>query len=287
MLISNSEVKSYLDCERKHFYSFRKGLKPTTYSKALTRGIVGHEALEAYYKAKKDGHDLAFCMTAMEIVLNEAGRKYPEYSAELTQLSAVLGRYVSQYWDEPWKILEVESPHSMLLGNSIEYGLRLDLLVEVTAGTDKGQIVIVDHKFVYDFFTDRELEMNAQQVKYIATLRKNGIPVRKAILNQIRYRQLKAPKANMLFRRSSIYAKDKEAQRFIDEFAKVAVDLNYLYGLTEEEHKDATKMHIDKQTCGKCAYQPLCKLYLEGIDETRTERMLYEHNDYIDQYKEV
>lgn len=287
MLISNSEVKSYLDCERRHFYSFRKGLKPTTYSKALTRGIVGHEALEAFYKAKQAGHDKAFCVEAMDIVLKEAMGKHPEYLPEFAQLDAVLSRYVSHYWDEPWKILEVESPHSMLLGNSIEYGLRLDLLVEVTAGRDKGQVIIVDHKFVYDFFTDRELEMNAQQVKYIATLRKNGIPVRKAVLNQIRYRQLKSPRPDMLFRRSSIHTTEGEIKRFLNEFSKVAVDLNFLYGLTEDEHKEMTKMHIDKTTCGKCSYQPLCKLYLEGIDETRTQRMLYEHNDYIDQYKEV
>jgi hypothetical protein len=290
MLISNSEAKSFLDCERRHFYSFRKGIKPTTYSKALTRGIVGHEALEAFYKAKQKGLDAVHCVADMMDVLDKAIRETPEFSPEFEQLRLVLVRYADYYWDEPWKILEVESSHDMpILENSIaiKYGLRLDLLVEITAGRDKGQIVIVDHKFVYDFFTSRELEMNTQQVKYIKTLRANGIPVRKAILNQIRYRQLKSPKPGMLFRRSSIYTSEKEAERFLHEFKKVALEIDYLSGLTEDEHKEASKMHIDKNTCGSCAYQPLCKLYLEGIDEKRTEEMLYSHNDYIDQYKDV
>lgn len=290
MLISNSEAKSFLDCERKHFYSFRKGLKPTTYSKALTRGIVGHEALEMYYKAKQKGFSKEICLLQATDLLDNRARETPEFFEELNQLKPILVRYVQHYWDEPWKILEVESSHDMpILENSIvlKYGLRLDLLVEITAGRDKGQIIIVDHKFVYDFFTQRELEMNTQQVKYIKTLRANGIPVRKAILNQIRYRQLKSPKPDMLFRRSSIYTTDKEAERFLHEFKKVALEIDYLNGLQEHEHKEASKMHIDKNTCGSCAYQPLCKLYLEGIDESRTEQMLYTHNDYIDQYKDV
>lgn len=286
MLISNSEVKAFQTCERQHYYAFREALKPQGgHSKALTRGIVGHEALEFYYKAKQAGYSQDICREQIRRSLGSAQVDYPEYVKEIQQLEFVLSRYVDHYWDEPWRILEVESNHSLLLENSIEYGLRLDLLVEVLAGRDKGQIIIVDHKYVYDFFNDREKQMNTQLVKYIRTLKKNGIPVRKAVLNQIRYRQMKNTDPNMLFRRDTIVTTDAESQRFMEEFHKVAYDIHLFSGLTEAEHKRLSKMHIDKQTCSQCAFQPLCKLNLQGLDETKTKEMLYTHNDYVDQYK--
>lgn len=286
MLISNSEAKSFLDCERKHYYSFREALKPGRHGKALTRGIVGHEALEAYYAAKRDGQPKRDCLGFAQEILDNNIDTYPEFSKELIQLKSILEKYVEYYWDEPWKILEVESSYSMLLDNStVEYGMRLDLLVEVTAGREKGQIQIVDHKYVYDFFTDREKQMNSQLLKYILTLRDNGIDVRKAVLNQIRYRQFKSPNPEMMFRRDPIVATTTEMQNFFAQYGQVANRIERLYRLDMPEHKRQTTMHIDKTTCGSCAFQPLCKLYLEGQDEERTKRVLYNHNEYIDQYR--
>lgn len=286
MLLSNSEVNTFQTCERQHYYAFREALKPKQgHSKSLTRGIVGHEALEFYYKAKQQGYSRDVCREQIRRILANSEVDYPAYAKEIEQLYTVLSRYVDFYWDEPWKILEVESLHSTPLDNSTEYGLRLDLLVEVTAGRDKGQIIIVDHKFVYDFFSDREKQMNTQLVKYIRTLRNNGIPARKGILNQIRYRQMKSTDPNMMFRRDTIVTTDKESERFMEEFKKVATDIGWLTGMDKTMHKELSRMHIDKQTCGSCAFQPLCKLYLQGLEEQPTKDMLYTHNDYVDQYR--
>jgi CRISPR/Cas system-associated exonuclease Cas4 (RecB family) len=287
MLISNSEVNTFLTCERQHYYAFREGIKPDKgHSKALTRGIVGHEALEAYYAAKMHGESKSDCVGFAQEVLDNNIRHYVEYAKELAQLKPIIDRYVDFYWSEPWKILEVESSHSTLLENStVEYGLRLDLLVEVLTGRDKGQIIVVDHKFVYDFFNDREKQMNTQLVKYIRTLRKNGIPVRKGVLNQIRYRQMKATDPSMMFRRDTVVTAELESKRFMDEFQKIAESIQFYYSLPKDEHKDQTSMHIDKYTCSSCAFQPLCKLYLQGLDEKATKNMLYVHNDYVDQYR--
>lgn len=288
MLISNSEVSTFQTCQRKHYYSFREALKPREgHSKALTRGIVGHEALERYYNSKKNGEKRADCEHIMKQTIDEFTDKYPHYAKELQQLKQILTQYVDFYWAEPWRILEVESLHSTFLDNStVEYGLRLDLLVEVTSGREKGQIHVVDHKFVYDFFNDREKAMNTQLIKYMKTLRDNGIPVRKGVLNQIRYRSLKEPDPYRMFRRDSIVTTDKESELFVHEFTKVARIIEKLYLADPIKHKEATTMHIDKATCGSCSFQPLCKLYLQGLDETRTKNLLYVHNEYVDQYRE-
>lgn len=286
MLISNSEINTFLNCQRKHFYSFRKGLAPRTHSKALTRGIVGHEALETYYTAKKNGASKNDCLAVALEVIDTNTDIYDEYTAELLQLRDVIRRYVEYYWDEPWSVLEVESQHEGPFFENVSYGMKLDLLVEVTAGREKGQIHLIDHKFVYDFWSDREIQMNAQLNKYIKTLRDNGFPVRKGILNQIRYRKLKDPKPDSLFRRDAIVLSPYEIESFYLEARKVAREINRLYQLTEEEHREYTMMRIDKETCGKCSFQPLCKISLQGQDTTRTEKAIYQRNTYLDQYRE-
>ena len=55
--ISNSEVSTFLQCERRHFYSFidNGGLEAKTKSMSLNRGIIGHEILAVYFKALQRG----------------------------------------------------------------------------------------------------------------------------------------------------------------------------------------------------------------------------------------
>lgn len=287
MLISNSEIKTFQTCQRRHYYSFRESLAPDSknLSKALTRGIVGHEALEEYYRAKRQGNNKAWCTDVLLHVIDQSLSKYAEFTKELTQLKDVLKRYVDCYWDEPWKVLEVEKSYETLLDNSrvdLKYGMRLDLLVEITAGKDKGQIVVVDHKFVYDFFSDRHNKMNAQLIKYMKTLRDNGIDVRKGILNQIRYRELKNPDSKKIFRRDTIVSSNAEMQRYMNEHAKVAKDIWEM----ETAPIELTRMNIDKMTCGYCSFQPLCSLYMSGLDTEATKKHLYVRNEYAEQYQE-
>lgn len=282
-MISNSEVGTFLTCERRHFYAFRKNLAAKRQGKALTRGIVGHEALEAYYGHKKLGmFARQECLgVALEIV-DIAIENTPEYTKEFLQLQEVLTKYVDYYWDEPWRILEIEEQHQTpLLDNlDLEYPMRLDLLVEVTDGADKGMIVLVDHKFVYDFFPANAVELNPQAIKYMKTLRDNGIMVNKAMLNQIRYRELKSKDLTKLFRRTPIKSNQLEMDNVLKEHAKVAKKINSLQKLTEEEHLEETTMHLDKNTCSNCSFQPLCKMYLNGKSTQATQDILFIPNSY-------
>lgn len=287
MLVSNSEIQTFLSCQRKHYWAFRKCLAPDKpNSKALTRGIVGHEALETYYRGKKENAPHEYCVSAALEVIDNSIEEYEDLQKDLSQLRDVLVRYFDFYENEPWKVLEVERQYETMWETGLHYGMQLDLLVEVTAGRDKGQIHLVDHKFVYDFWSDRELSMNPQVNKYLRTLVDNGVPVRKGILNQVRYRKLKDPKPDSLFRRDVVVTMRSEMDRYMNEAYRVASVIKYLSELTEAEHFAETLMRIDKETCGKCAYQPLCKLTMQGQDTRLTERTLYTRNKYAEQYKQ-
>jgi len=285
MLISNSRVNTFLTCQRREYYSFRERLQPLNrnYGKALTRGIVGHEALEIYYGAKQDGMPKEYCLNVAIEVVDKAIDDIPEFTNEFLQLQDVLRAYVDLYWDENWEVLDVEGQYESFLDNStveIKYGMRLDLLVK--EGKD---IILVDHKFVYNFFTEKELKMNSQTRKYIKCLRDNGINVKKAILNQIRYRELKNPNPEKCFKRTPVISSYQEIDNVVNEHNKVASTIYDLHQLPMAEHMTQTTMHIDKGTCTYCAFQPLCKDFLQGVVSTGTKEVLYQNNEYLVDYE--
>lgn len=279
MLISNSEVRSFQSCQRRHFYSFRERLAPRNgYSVAITRGVVGHDALAEYYLQKQAGESKETSLVSALTVIDKNYDDYPDMWNEFAQLKKVITRYAEYYWDENWVPVEVERQHEAFLDNStgLSYGMRLDLLADV-----KGSLILIDHKFVYNFFTDKELAMAAQLQKYLYTLNQNGIPVKTVIVNQIRYRELKNPDSSMLFRRSYIHSTEAERSRVMNEHKKTAMDIQALKLKSVDEHFASTHMSLDKNTCGSCTFQPLCKSYLQGQSTEETKKVLYKNNEYL------
>jgi hypothetical protein len=82
----------------------------------------------------------------------------------------------------------VESDFFLPVNDDYWYGARIDILVEALRGQQKGRILLIDHKFTYDFYTPAALKLNSQMPKYTGTVRYNGFEVHEAFLNQIRTR---------------------------------------------------------------------------------------------------
>lgn len=272
-------MRSFQSCQRKHFYSFVERLAPKNgYSVAITRGVVGHDALAEYYTRKQAGDTKAECLVSALQVVDNSYEEFPDMWNEFKQLKNVITRYVEYYWDEAWIPVEIERQHETFLENKtgLSYGMRLDLLAEVN-----NSLVLIDHKFVYNFFTDKELAMSAQLQKYLYTLNRNGIPVKTVVVNQIRYRELKNPDSSMIFRRSYIHSTETERSRVMDEHKKVALNIQYLKNIEPDQHFRLTEMSLDKNTCGSCTFQPVCKDYLQGKDSSKTKEILYKNNTYL------
>lgn len=188
-IISNSNVESFLTCERKHFISY--GLKKESKhpSESLSKGVLGHDVLAHYYQALKEGLSVKDAqLEALKylsgIVIK--GDTKPEVIATVQGL-------LSRYWQDDTlatgtKILEVEKDYFLPINKQYWYGMRLDLLVEATQGRYKGQVLLIDHKFTYDFYSPDDLLLNPQMPKYVGTVRYNGYPVAEAYINQFRTR---------------------------------------------------------------------------------------------------
>ncbi len=188
-IISNSEVSDFLTCERKHLFSFGYSKESKHPSDSLTTGILGHEVLAEIYRAIKGGASVKEAEQDGMRLLTEiliSGK----YSAEtVSKVQILISRYMAQdTLATGTRILEVERDFYLPINDDYWYGMRLDLLVEPLVGRLKGSVLLIDHKFTYDFYQPDNLLLNPQMPKYVGTVRYNGYPVHEAYLNMFRTR---------------------------------------------------------------------------------------------------
>lgn len=188
-IISISQVDSWLTCERKWLFNYGFLKQSKTPSRSLSLGVLVHELLAEFYQCVKNGLSVA---DARQEAMGYLTRLYLEgsYSVDVFSTAQILvSRYIEQdTLATGTKIMAVEEPFFIPINNDYWYGGKIDLLVEALQGRKKGQVLLIDHKTTYDFYTDSALKLNPQMPKYAAAVRFNGYPVDEAYLNQIRTR---------------------------------------------------------------------------------------------------
>jgi hypothetical protein len=287
--ISNTEVAMFNTCQRSHYYRFRLDIEPRweLLSRALKRGIIGHEALEAYYTVLKNGGSTREAQeAAIEVIHQKVKDEILRDSLDtkplddLKQLKGLLMMYPGVYKTEPFEVIEVEAVHKVKVNETTEYGLRLDLLVQFTKGEYFGDLALIDHKFIYNFKTPAELAMDAQLVKYGQTLRSKGFKVTKGYFNQVRTRQLKDPAPTDLFRRVMVQPTHRETERIWAEQAIVAERIATLKAMPREDHSDAVSRNLNPLVCRSCLFQMLCKAEMGGDPIKNMLVAHYQRNTY-------
>lgn len=187
-IISNSEVDTFLTCQKKWFFAFILGKEPKTKSRSLNIGIIGHEIQAEYYRFIKAGAGKSAAYQAAMKLLTKYFATTDDYEP-LSVVQKLFNRYVEQdTLADNAEILAVEEDFYLPINDEIWYAMRLDLLVRSISGRSAGNINLVDHKFTYDFYSPDDLKLNPQTPKYVGALRFNGVPVYDGYLNQLRTR---------------------------------------------------------------------------------------------------
>lgn len=267
-IISNSEITSYNLCKRQWYYSYVLEIGPKMLPLAMYRGVIGHAALEPYYLLMKDGASIEECKAAAKDVLRkEAMRISTECPTEferigiVAELTRIIDAYAEFYRKEPFKVIAVESVYSTpIVPDELSFGMVLDLLVEMTAGEFRGDFIVIDTKFVYNFKSIDELELDAQLPKYIKTVRDNGILVSKGIFNQIRYRELNNPKPDQVFRRTPARINKAATDIIWAEQRDAAVEIS--------SNPAPPRRTLSPFICKGCLYKKLCRADMLGQDTT-------------------
>ena len=281
--VSHSEVDSYLLCRRKHYYGYGLSLERISTSQSLATGTAGHRILEAFY-----AHLLSLSDTAkgqlenFDLALERAYFVYREVMDEgytdannRAMLHDILfheewGYFANEFMvKNGWRVLAVEAEFSLIYDTETQssYPFVIDMLVQ----DPEGKYVVIDHKFVYDFYTPEQTDLQPQIPKYIGALRAMGHEIAYGAYNMLRTRKLKTPAADsmnyfMILKPNP----DRVLNTFMEQLG-VAAEIQALKELSIDEQNKRAYRTANKMVCQSCSFRDICSTELIGGN---TELML-------------
>lgn len=255
-LISYSEADSFNQCEKKHEYAHEDKLTAITHSDGLTLGTAGHLFFETFFKAILEGSDTdhAKHLATHVIAAEPMGAK---------ALNLCLP-WVDGIWPTlGWKIVAVEQEYRVTISDSLVYPMKCDLLVQWN-----GELVLVDHKFLYDPYSRNVIDILPQMPLYIGALRSHGLNVKYGLYNVIRTRNTKIDVYTM------------EPVKPTPARVKQAM-LEQIETMKRIENGVSFRVRTaNKMNCGNCQFADLCAAELRGEDTTLMKKTFFKHNDY-------
>ncbi len=281
--VSHSEVDSYLLCRRKHYYGYGMSIQRINTSHSLAMGTAGHAVLETFYKYLfESGDTYEDQLVAFDQGVVLAEHKYQEIvddgfedASNRASLRDVLfheewGYFANEYMvKNGWQVLAVEQEFSLMYDETTEgsYPFVIDLIMR----DKEGNVVVVDHKFVYDFYTSNQTDLQPQIPKYIGALRALNYPVAYGAYNMLRTRKLKTPEASSM---QYFMPFKPNAERVLNTFAEqigVAAEIQALKELNIEDQSKRAYRTANKMVCQSCSFKDICSTELVGGN---TELML-------------
>lgn len=298
--VSNTEAQNAYACELAWGFGFHPEMnyQLRNMGEARTRGIIGHAALEIFYKGIKEELDYDDC--AQEALAYLQDLRVKEMMAGdfvdvkmldiLNYLYDILQRYFEYYRDDinAWEILGVESFYAQEQPEEVDFYLpsRLDLVIYHKTGEFKGETSPVDHKFTYDFWHRPKYVLNSQFPLYILALRAArfaGKPtpvVKRVIINQFRTRALKDPTPDDLFRRITHAYSSERIQKVFDNHMKMALKLAYFKRLPWAEFQEEAKASLGSMACQYCDFKDMCDQTFEDGDVSNVIAATMKKNEY-------
>ena len=281
--VSHSEVDSYLLCRRKHYYGYGLSLERINTSNSLATGTAGHRVLEAFYahllslsdtaQGQKENFQLAYerAQTVYRQIIDE-GYEDANNRAILYDMlfHPEWGYFANEFMTRNgWRILAVEAEFSLIYDTETDskYPFVVDLLVQ----DPEGRYVVIDHKFVYDFYTPEQTDLQPQIPKYIGALRAMNHEVVYGAYNMVRTRKLKTPTPEsmtyfMILKPNT----DRVLNTFMEQLG-VAAEIQALKELPIEDQNKRAYRTANKMVCQSCSFRDICSTELIGGN---TELML-------------
>lgn len=275
--ISNSEVASWLKCQRKYHYEYILDLEPKVLSGPILKGNLIHAMLEAYYLGKMDSYTEEECRQAAQHVVNLEVMKRDCNIAELGKTRDLVMAYFDCFAtddDLRYEVIGVETKFKVPIP---EYGFNIVGTIDlVLRDMEDNKYIGVDHKSSYNFWTDDQIQVSGQFPKYMFGLRNRGFDVKSFMVNQIRTREFKS--GNELFRRTMIRPSDKRIAAVIQQHFNAGQQImNY----RADPDKNKTIPIYDKFLCANCPFFSLCDSDTEGAPIQHLIATDYqEHEDY-------
>lgn len=270
--VSHSEVDSFLLCRRKHYYGYVKSYQRVRESSSLAMGSAGHRVLEVFYKTILDAGttlaDQAKAVTKATLAAKQE-MDYLAREVEIPSNRANIFQTLNDFYfpNEPfvangWLVQGVEKQFNLEYDaeNNLQYPFVVDLIVV----SPEGQTVVVDHKFVYDFYTYEASIMQPQIPKYIGALRALNYKIDYGMYNMVRTRKMKESDFTSMCHLLAVKPEPIRVKQVFMEQIGVANEIARLSSLSDEE-RDAVSFRVaNKMVCQSCSFLDLCRTELTG-----------------------
>jgi hypothetical protein len=250
---------------------------------------MGHEALSTYYTLLKDGVDWSNAVESMqdfvvrEMAKNNEQRKTgfitgtmaSERQLLITKLAGILEDYANTIAEQDainYEVVEVEAMHV----SKGFFAMRLDLLLRDRSNQE---LILMDHKFLRNFYQQKQLSMNSQIVRYIKVVGGDREEkVSKGMLNMLRTHESAVEK----FQRVVIPYNETVATRRMADQLKVAENVRVAWAMSNQECLDTLIRTLSDYTCKFCPFTEPCMLALAGRKEDMKDelRMNFEKSTY-------
>lgn len=279
LVVSHSEVDQYLSCERKHWYGFGLQLQRQSQSASLQRGTMGHAVLDAYYSELQKNYHTPDARKAGFAKLAEFAVTPGVDLGLVADLQDLMIRYFdyAPTLDETFEIIHVEKEFRLTVSDKIEYPYKPDLIVK-EIGT--GRLYVIDHKFLYNFYTVDDMAISPQLAKYMGSLRAQGINIHSGLYNMLRWRKVKDTSPQASFKREGVKITNARIATTFKEQVAAMEQIGHLKTLPVDEWEKKVLRTASSFNCKNCSFLTLCTLDLNGEDRTLATKYDYEHNEY-------
>ena len=270
--VSHSEVDSYLLCRRKHYYGYTKSLQRVTESSSLAMGSAGHKVLEVFYttileagttvEAQQGAVKKALLAAKLEMDYLAKEVEIPANRANIFNTLNDIYFPNEPFVNEGWLIQGVEKQFNLEYDpeNQLQYPFVVDLIVV----SPEGKTVVVDHKFVYDFYNYEASIMQPQIPKYVGALRALNYKIDYGMYNMIRTRKMKETNFDTMCSLLDVKPEPARVKQVFMEQIAVANEIQAVKKMTEEE-QDAHAFRVaNKMVCQSCSFLSLCRTELTG-----------------------
>ena len=294
--VSHSEVDSYLLCRRKHYYGYGLSLERVSKSQALATGTAGHKVLEVFYQHLLDLADTAEGqLERFDLGLEKAKEEYQSILAsgyeEASNRASLYDTLFHEEWGyfaneflvrNGWVILATEQEFSLVYDE--ETDSRYPFVVDMIVKDPEGNYVVIDHKFVYDFYTPGQTDLQPQIPKYIGALRALDYEIVYGAYNMVRTRKLKTPEASSM---SYFMILKPTVDRVLNTFMEqlgVAAEIQALKELPIEQQGRRAYRTANKMVCQSCSFKDICSTELNGGNTElmlKTEYKIRERKQFV------
>ena len=273
--VSHSEADQYNECKRKHHYGYTRSLEPVHRPLGMDFGSMGHRVLESYYKSilglggknkskqrRAHAESVEAAREQYRVITVDEGWEQPDTKNDLGSML-----FDTYFPNEPfikrgWKILAAEQKY--MLEYDDENHLGYPFVVDVWAEDPQGKSVIVDHKFLSDFYTPFDIKHLPQIPKYIGALRGLNHRVDYGLYNMFRTKALKLPTINQLMRQEIDAPNGTRVARTFADQIGMAQEIQALKDLTPEEQDALAWRTSNKNMCRSCYFAGICDAELVG-----------------------